>query len=81
LSAEAKRRYELLPADHDLRYVAHQLVCDVCSGAYDVRGVVGSGAKGLRSSPASIHQQQAGWPCSCADVAAGARVQLPAQLR
>jgi hypothetical protein len=70
----ARRTYELSPRDQELRYVVRRLICDACCGAYDVRGVVGAGATGLRSYSASIHQHSAAHPCCCADVLSGARI-------
>ncbi len=54
--------------------MVRRLICDACCGAYDVRGVVGAGATGLRSYSASIHQHSAAHPCCCADVLSGARI-------
>ena len=73
------RDYVLHAPGAELVFRHHDLACDVCAGLYTVAGVIGPGARGLRSSPARLEavERRGGWPCSCADVSAGVRVGLP----
>jgi hypothetical protein len=70
------RQYLLdLPAE-EARYSRAEWACDACGGAFIVAGVVKPGKDGRKSYPIPIAGLEArgGWPCSCADVAAGVRV-------
>jgi hypothetical protein len=71
-----ERRYELDPREDEARFVREEYACDICAGVYRVAGVVSPRRDGRRSYPLPICGLEArgGWPCSCADVSAAARV-------
>ena len=71
-----RRRYELDPREDEARFVREEYACEIGAGAYRVAGVVSPRRDGRRSYPLPVAGLEArgGWPCSCADVCAGARV-------
>lgn len=71
-----RRRYELDPREDEARFVREEFACEICAGAYRVAGVFSPRRDGRRSYPLPVAGLEArgGWPCSCADVCAGARV-------
>lgn len=71
-----RRRYDLDSREEEARFVRVEYACETCAGAYRVAGVVSPRRDGRRSYPLPISdlEGRGGWPCSCADVCAGARV-------
>jgi len=76
-------RYELDAREEEARFLRVELACDVCAGVYRVAGVVRPGRpstpRNLRSYPLPLAdlEGRGGWPCGCADVCAGVRINLP----
>lgn len=70
------RAYTLHAREDESRFVRIEYACDTCAGWYVVAGVVSPKKDGRKSYAIPLRglEERGGWPCACADVAAGVRV-------